>query len=52
MVQKPLSGVEPVHKQVLDAASGLAIHHTDRANDNEYLIFVGSVEFTPQDHYM
>ena len=52
MMQKLLSGVEPVDKQVLDAASGLAIHHSDRANDNEYLVFVVSVEFHPYGHYI
>jgi hypothetical protein len=45
MMQKLLSGVEPVHKQVLDAASGLAIHHTNASNSNEYLVFGVSVWF-------
>jgi hypothetical protein len=39
MVQKPLSGVEPVHNQVRETASEEAIQHTDASNGNEYLVF-------------
>lgn len=42
MKQKVLSGIEPVHNQVRDTASGLPIHNSDpqTAIDIYYLVFL------------
>jgi hypothetical protein len=39
MVEKPQSGVEPVHNKMREPAWHVAIHLIDISNANEYLVF-------------
>ena len=50
MVQKPLTGIEPVYNEVIETLSEEAIQCANASNGNEHLVFGVSVWFIHYDH--